>query len=144
MDTPYIAVNALLNNEDSVLETLQTIESLNTLRKTKTLEHTENALEGIDSSHNVIIYHAQDIEHGIIGIVAGRLCEQFHRPSIVLVDEGEKLVASCRSPEYCSIISILDEFSSDFLAYGGHSQAAGFSIAKEGFDDFVKRLQNRF
>jgi len=124
MDTPYKAVNLILNNSDSLETTLREIEELNNLRKQKTLEFVESALERIDSSHNIIMYHSADISHGIIGIVAGRLTERFYKPSIVLIDEGEKLVASCRAPEYFSMVEILEQFKDSFITFGGHKQAA--------------------
>lgn len=136
MDTPYKAVNLILNNEKSVYDTLREIEELNNLRKEKTRLHTEAALGKVSSEDNLIFYDAADIEHGIIGIVAGRLTEKFHKPSIVLIDEGDKLVASCRAPEYFSMIDLLDEHKDLFIAYGGHKQAAGLSISKENFPKF--------
>jgi single-stranded-DNA-specific exonuclease len=118
MDTPYKAVNLILNNSESVYDTLRDIENLNTLRKSKTLRHTESALDNINPQDNIIFYQSADIEHGIIGIVAGRLTEKYFRPSIVLIDEGEKYIASCRSPDYFSLIEILDRYQEKFLAYG--------------------------
>ncbi len=140
MDTPYKAVNLILNNEASVYDTLREIEDLNNIRKEKTRFHTEAALGKISSKDNLIFYDATDIEHGIIGIVAGRLAEKFHKPSIVLIDEGDKLIASCRAPEYFSIIDLLDTYKDTFLAYGGHKQAAGFSISKEKFPQFKAQV----
>ncbi|NDK10295.1 single-stranded-DNA-specific exonuclease RecJ [Candidatus Gracilibacteria bacterium] len=140
MDTPYKAVNLILNNSDSLETTLREIEELNNLRKQKTLEFVESALERIDSSHNIIMYHSADISHGIIGIVAGRLTERFYKPSIVLIDEGEKLVASCRAPEYFSMVEILEQFKDSFITFGGHKQAAGFSILKTDFPEFQKNI----
>jgi single-stranded-DNA-specific exonuclease len=117
MDTPYKAVNLILNNSDTLETTLREIEELNNLRKQKTLEFVESALGNIDASNNIIIYHSADISHGIIGIVAGRLTERFYKPSIVLIDEGEKLVASCRAPEYFSMVDILEKFKDSFITF---------------------------
>jgi single-stranded-DNA-specific exonuclease len=50
------------------------------------------------------------------------------------------LVASCRSPEYYSIITLLDMFSEYFIGYGWHKQAAWFSIKKENFVEFRSKI----
>jgi single-stranded-DNA-specific exonuclease len=87
MDTPYKAVNLLLNNGDTLDQTLIDIEMLNEKRKLLTGEFVDRALESINPSDNILIYDCPDIEHGIIGIVAGRITEKYYKPSIVLIDE---------------------------------------------------------
>ncbi len=140
MDTPYLAVNALLNNSSTLPSTLAKIESLNEVRKLKTKQFTDRALEAINPKDNIVFFHSKDITHGIIGIVAGRITEKYYKPSIVLIDEGEKLVASCRSPEYFSMVDILEKYKDVFISFWGHKQAAGFSILKEKFSEFQKNI----
>ncbi|MDP2090583.1 MAG: single-stranded-DNA-specific exonuclease RecJ [Candidatus Gracilibacteria bacterium] len=140
MDSPYKAVNLILNNGDSLNKTIAEIEQLNEQRKYLTKEFVNDALNKINRNDNLIFYVSPAIEHGIIGIVAGRITEQFYRPCICLKDEGDKLVASCRSPEYYSIIELLDKFKEYFIGYGGHKQAAGFSIKKENFVEFRSKI----
>ena len=140
MDTPYTAVNLILNNGESLPDTLAQIESLNELRKSKTSEFVEYALEDVDPENNIIIYHSPDISHGIIGIVAWRLTEKYYKPSIVLIDEWDKLVASCRAPEYFSIVDVLEKYKEYLIAFWGHKQAAGFSISKEKFPEFQEKI----
>jgi len=136
MDSAYKAVNLLLNNEDSVNATLREIEQLNDERKHLTKIFTEDALQKVRKEDNLMFYVSKDIKHGIIGIVAGRITEQFHKPSIVLKDDGEKMVASCRSPEYFSMIDILEKYKDYFIAFGWHKQAAWFSISHEQYPKF--------
>lgn len=136
MDSPYKAVNLILNNEDSVNTTLREIEQLNDERKHLTKIYTQDALDKVRREDNLLFYVSKDIKHGIIGIVAGRITEQFHKPCIVLKDEWDKLVASCRSPEYFSIIEILEKYKQHFIAFGWHKQAAGFSISHEQYPKF--------
>ena len=140
MDTPYKAVNLLLNNGDSLMDTLREIEGLNELRKSKTSEFVDYALEDVDPKNNIIIYSSSEISHGIIGIVAGRLTERYYKPSIVLIDEGDKLVASCRAPEYFSIVGLLEKHKQYLIAFGGHKQAAGFSVLKKDFPEFQEKI----
>lgn len=140
MDSPYKAVNLILNNGETLEKTLHEIENLNEQRKFQTKQFVEEALQKVNPKDNCLFYYSPAIEHGIIGIVAGRLTEQFHKPSIVLKDEWEKLVASCRSPEYFSIIEVLEKYKEYFLAFGWHKQAAGFSIAREKFGEFKTKV----
>lgn len=87
MDSPYKAVNLILNNSSSVLKTIREIEDLNNLRKEKTKQFTQDAIEKINRQDNLLFYVSKDISHGIIGIVAGRITEQFYKPCIALKDE---------------------------------------------------------
>lgn len=140
MDTPYKAVNLILNNGETLMDTIREIEWLNELRKSKTAEFVEYALENINPKDNIIFYDSPDISHGIIGIVAGRLTEKYFRPSIVLIDEWDKLVASCRAPEFYSIVDLLEKHKEYLIAFGGHKQAAGFSISKEKYPEFREKI----
>ncbi len=140
MDSPYKAVNLILNNGETLEQTLHEIENLNEQRKFQTKMFVEEALEKVNPKDNLLFYYSAAIEHGIIGIVAGRLTEQFHKPSIVLKDEWDKLVASCRAPEYFSMIEVLEKYKDYFIAFWGHKQAAGFSIKREKFWEFKTKL----
>lgn len=136
MDSPYKAVNLILNNSDTLDKTISEIERLNEQRKYLTKEYLNNALNKINKNDNLIFYISKSIDHWIIWIVAWRITEQFYRPCICLRDEWDKLVASCRSPEYYSIIELLDKFKDYFEAFWWHKQAAWFTIKKEKFQEF--------
>ncbi|MFC1941590.1 single-stranded-DNA-specific exonuclease RecJ [Chloroflexota bacterium] len=76
----------------------------------------------------LLIASDKDYPMGIAGLVAGRLTEEFYRPTIV-IQTGEKIShASCRSIPEFNIISALNQFSDLFSQYGGHAQAAGFTL----------------
>lgn len=140
MDSPYKAVNLLLNNSENIDKIISEIEQLNEKRKYFTKEFVEDALWRVNKEDNIIFYISPSIEHGIIWIVAWRITEQFHKPSIVLKDEWDKLVASCRSPEYFSIVDILDKYKDYFVTFWWHKQAAGFTITKEKFREFKTNI----
>ncbi len=136
LDTPYKAVNLILNNSDSVEQTILEIEELNNKRKDLTLEFVADALEKINREDNIIFYHSTKITHWIIWIVAWRLTEKFYRPSIVLIEEEDKYVASCRSPDFFSIVEVLERYKDFFVAFWWHKQAAWFTIKKDRFEEF--------
>jgi single-stranded-DNA-specific exonuclease len=65
---------------------------------------------------------------GIAGLVASRLTEEFYHPSIVIHTADSVCHASCRSIAELDIIAALNKFSQYFSRYGGHAQAAGFTM----------------
>lgn len=96
-----------------------------------------------------ISLHHKDWHQGVIGIVAGRLKEKFHRPSIVFAqaDENEsgescELKGSARSIPGLHIRDLLEHIDSQnpglITKFGGHAMAAGLSIPKNQFEQFTK------
>ncbi|PPD58777.1 single-stranded-DNA-specific exonuclease RecJ [Dehalogenimonas etheniformans] len=68
---------------------------------------------------------------GILGLVAGRLSDEFYRPSIVIRREDGMATASCRSIPGFNITQAIDQCGHLLCHYGGHAQAAGFSLKTE-------------
>lgn len=91
---------------------------------------------------NVILLANEDFHHGVIGIVASKLVDCFYKPSIVMEIKKEEGVAtaSCRSIAGINIVEALASLSHLLLRYGGHSGAAGFSIAIENIPIFYEEL----
>ena len=123
-------------------EFAETLEKLNEQRKDMVSE----ALEGVmnqDLHPSIIIESSPEWHTGIIGLIAGKLTEKNHCPSIILEEQEEQAVASCRAPEGFDMFAFLSEFKDDFLHFGGHAQAAGFSIKKENLAAFKKKAEKR-
>ena len=81
------------------------------------------------------------IHPGVAGLVAGRLAELYRRPAAALSLSGQHAVASARSIPGFSIIDAIDSIADLLLRYGGHAQAAGFTIARDSIDAAKRRLQ---
>ena len=141
MDTPYKALKVLLAWEKNLDEAMEEIENLNNKRKLSTEKFIKKAFEFIDSDKNVIFFDSTEIEHWIIWLIAWRLCEAYNKVAIVLKDEWDRLVASCRSPEHISIIKSLEEFKEMFLFFWWHDGAAWFTILKENFEKFKEEIE---
>lgn len=73
----------------------------------------------------------ENIQAGIIGLVAGRLCEEFYRPIMVMTKVKEKIVGSGRSIEYFNIVETLFANGHLLSRFGGHAQACGFAMNEE-------------
>jgi len=77
---------------------------------------------------------------GIIGLVAGRLTEEFYRPAIA-VKIGEKVSnGSCRSISEFNVTFALEQCSDLLLEFGGHARAAGFTLPTKNLADLKQRL----
>ena len=84
----------------------------------------------------IAVYH-ESFHQGVVGIVAGRLREKFHRPAIVFADASEgsdELKGSARSIDGLNIRDLLDSIATKrpgmLLKFGGHAMAAGLSIKR--------------
>ena len=77
---------------------------------------------------------------GLIGLAAGKLCEKYYLPTIVLSRKGDEAVGSCRSIPGVNIFRMLTACGDLLVRFGGHEQAAGLTIAAENIPAFRKRL----
>ena len=76
----------------------------------------------------LLIAGDREIPPGIAGLVAGRLSEEFYRPAVVIKIGEQVSSGSCRSIPEFNIILALNQCRSLFYHFGGHSQAAGFTL----------------
>lgn len=97
-------------------------------------------MESADLSSPCILYIDETLEHGILGLVASKLCELLHRPVGVFTLDGESYVGSFRAPIGIDLIKILDTASSYLLRYGGHAGAAGCTISADSFPQAKEAL----
>lgn len=122
------------------------LEELNRKRRALTEEALERARErvlamGEEGSLSPLLFVAdEDWLPGIVGLVAGRLAEEFYRPSVVVSQGEEESCGSCRSIPELNITAALDECVDLLMKHGGHAAAAGFTVANEKLDALKERL----
>lgn len=95
--------------------------------------------EAVSKKTSAVIVYLEGIGEGIIGILAGKIAEETHRPCFVFTDSenSEILKGSGRSYGNINIKSLLDKVNQGcYLKYGGHPGAAGLSIYKNKFAEF--------
>lgn len=78
-----------------------------------------------------IVVFGEDWPHGVVGIVASRIVETFHRPVLIGSIEGETSKGSGRSLEVLNLLESLEPHRDLFLRMGGHAAALGFTINTE-------------
>ena len=71
---------------------------------------------------------------GVIGIVASRLVEAFYKPTMVISVHDGVGKGSCRSIDHCNMYEMLTFAKDTLIQFGGHAQAAGFSVQAEDID----------
>ncbi len=79
-------------------------------------------------------------EKGITGILAARLAGDFHRPAFIMVNSGDYYKGTSRSIPGINIYELLSSVGDILVEFGGHSQAAGFSIEEKNIAEFKKRV----
>ncbi len=89
---------------------------------------------------NVIMLSDESWNTGFIGIVAARIAEEYNRPTLLFVHNGDMLKGSARSIESVNIFNVLKNCSQWVEEFGGHAQAAGINIRFENFDALERAL----
>jgi single-stranded-DNA-specific exonuclease len=118
------------------------LEQKNTERQKLTAKVQENAREQVLTRGitPLLIASGCDYPAGILGLAAGKLSEEFYRPAIV-IRKGENISnGSCRSIPEFDMIAALNRFSDMFTQFGGHAQAAGFSLPTGKLDQLIDGL----
>lgn len=83
-----------------------------------------------------IFLSSENWHPGVIGIVASRLVDLYHRPAILMAGSNDNVKGSIRSIPECPLPEILKGCSEYLTSYGGHRLAAGFVIHRNNLDDF--------
>ncbi len=139
-----MAVELLLETDGSVAwKHAGELNRLNRERQVLTIETLERAralaLENRQSEH-LLLAADPEFHEGVIGLAAGRLVEEFYRPALVARIEGDEMRGSARSIPEFHITEALQACSELLLKFGGHAQAAGFSLLVENRERFMSRL----
>ncbi len=121
-----------------------TIEALNAKRQLATRQVTQAAEKILQDSPDdrhapAIILHYPDWPGGVVGIVANRLVERYHKPAILLTGT-EPIHGSARSVEGINITQAISTQSNLLTGYGGHPMAAGMALHAADFVPFKRNL----
>ena len=127
----------------------QQLNQLNVERRQVEAEMKQQAISALqhvqlqaDSLPAALVMFDEQWHQGVIGIVAGRLKEQFHRPSLVFApdEDGIHIKGSARSIEGIHIRDTIEQVAEQYphlvSHFGGHAAAAGLTLKKDNFDEF--------
>lgn len=113
----------------------------NTARQKLTMEALGQAKLLVDIKQNIHVLASRDWSSGIIGLIAGKVCEEYARPAIAISIGEEISKGSARSIDGIDIVEVIRKHTDLLVDVGGHPGAAGFSILSEHVEIFKKRLE---
>lgn len=117
------------------------LNDTNATRQKMTASALEEAKLLIDTSKKVHVLSSKDWSMGIIGLIAGKISDQYYRPAIA-ISLGEKVSkGSARSIDGVNIVEVIRNFGDILIDVGGHPGAAGFSIETKYVEIFKARLE---
>lgn len=136
-------------NKDKAKSLALHLGQTNKLRQQLTFDTSKHAINIVGARHDapdsikkILFISHQSYDQGVIGLVAGKLVEEFYRPSIV-VSKGEIYSkASARSISGFNIIEAIKSFESILVNAGGHPMAAGFTIETKNLEVLQKNLED--
>ncbi len=135
-----ISVDLLLS-EDQVFcaQAAQRLENLNRERQKiecEIMDRAEKRVKQACAEAESIVLFDEAWHLGVVGIVAGRLSRKYHRPVIILGNEGDLAKGSGRSVPGFNLVELLVRCAPCLSDWGGHPMAVGVSVLKTRLDDF--------
>ena len=148
MDSANLGLTFLMAEEPVTARALaEQIEQYNIQRKQVTEDIVKDVISKIENSEkkqkNVIMVSGEYHE-GVLGIVASNIVEKYQKPVFIMNEKEGVLKGSARSIFDFNIYEAMNKISDLFLAFGGHTLAAGFSFEKSNFEKIEEFLDNEF
>jgi len=146
MGNANLAVDLLLSKSDEEAYPLAVkLDEINKNRQKTEIEIFNEALEMIRKipdieKRKIIVLGKEGWHHGVVGIVASRICEMFYKPCILIAAENGKGKGSGRSVEGINLFDALSSCEDILTQFGGHALAAGMSLDMNDFDSFCVRM----
>ncbi|MBE7709594.1 MAG: single-stranded-DNA-specific exonuclease RecJ [Cyanobacteria bacterium SIG32] len=150
LDTVEDAINLLISdNKQEIEKSIMSLNELNKVRQTlcqDTFLEADEMYKKEGNKNSAIILYKEGWHIGIIGIVAAKLVEKYHKPTFLMTysDETKMYRCSARGVDGISLYEVISENSDLLDGFGGHTLAAGlyFSAEKSSFND-VKTALNK-
>ncbi|SDB14989.1 single-stranded-DNA-specific exonuclease RecJ [Eubacterium oxidoreducens] len=131
----------LCDDKNELVKGVRGLIDLNEQRKELCTVATEEAIQKVNKEDKILVVCLENASDSIVGIIAGRLVEQFYRPAIVLTHMPDgTLKGSCRSTDNYNIYEGLKECEKYLTRFGGHKKAAGLGLEEKNLDTFRREI----
>ena len=150
MATPDIAARLLLATDDAMAEEARALAAQlneeNLRRQDQEREILAEARRAIENdpdigAHSVLVVAGEGWHRGVIGIVASKLVDAFHRPAVVISIEDGVGHGSCRSIGAFDMLGAIEACGTHLVRFGGHKMAAGLTLEAGALKAFRSALQ---
>jgi single-stranded-DNA-specific exonuclease len=151
MSTPDIAARLLLAGDEAMgaeaKELAEQLNAENLRRQDEEASIVAQAKKVVETdpeigSRTVLVVAGEGWHRGVIGIVASKLVDTFHRPAIVISIDGDIAHGSCRSIPSFNILDALESSSALMTKFGGHKAAAGLTMETSKIREFRARVND--
>jgi single-stranded-DNA-specific exonuclease len=151
MSSPDIAARLLLASDEAMREEArelaQQLDTENIRRQQEEADIVAAARKSVETdleigSRTVIVVAGEGWHRGVIGIVASKLVDAFHRPAIVISTDGDVAHGSCRSIPSFNMLAALESCPEVMSKFGGHKQAAGLTMASDRVRELRARIND--
>ena len=149
MSTPDLATRLLLLADDGraaeAKDLADQLDTENLRRQQEEADILAAARRRVDTdpdvgAHAMLVVWGEGWHRGVIGIVASRLVDAFHRPAIVLAIDGDLAYGSGRSIPGFDLLGALEHCGDLFTRFGGHRHAAGLTVETGRLTELRTRL----
>jgi single-stranded-DNA-specific exonuclease len=141
-----LSVQLLMTKDESRAKSLyDDVIKLNKDRKWLQFENVEQfkllLKEQCDIKNDkVLIVKASNLSHGVTGIVALQMAKMYSKPAFLFITDGKEAKGAARSINGFDLVAALENVRDILIRYGGHNQAAGFTLEHSKIDEFTRRL----
>ncbi len=144
---PELAIRLLTTKDDvAAAQIARKLDRENKLRKKLDETTLKQALELVKKECDLekdrgIVLASEGWHQGVIGIVASRIVERYHVPTVLIAIEDGEGKGSARSIPSFHLYNAMRECEDLLLRFGGHKYAAGLSIAQDQIPEFRRRFK---
>ncbi|MFC1652051.1 single-stranded-DNA-specific exonuclease RecJ [Patescibacteria group bacterium] len=135
----------LTKDEKEATKIAQILEEKNRDRQEITNSITDEIRQIVKASlkdRKLIFASNKNWPEGIVGLVAGKIKEEFHRPTLIMQEKDQIVTGSARSIPALNIVEAITKCDKYLDHFGGHSQAAGFSLPLKNLVQFEKAISS--
>lgn len=142
IDSAIDSVKLLVSQDSNTCTQLASkLDYLNYERQKMTGEALSTAKDMIDLDEKILCVLGDNWHEGIVGLVAGKLNEEFNRPTVIATQANGEIKGSARSISGFNITNALEKCSEHLERFGGHEQAGGFTVKEGSWEEFTKCLK---